>query len=102
MHTVKNREPPNFSSTDPPIDTLIFTMDPTYTETVHPQRLPVCSVARATSVGQGCYLEHFKGTIPVGKLMIWYRTSAECPGDAIVVEVPIHCSAPRLLGAECG
>uniref|UniRef100_A0A8C8XGV6 Uncharacterized protein n=1 Tax=Panthera leo TaxID=9689 RepID=A0A8C8XGV6_PANLE len=59
-----------------------------------------CCVARATGVGQGYYLEYFKGTIPVRKLMMWYRTSAECPRDAIVVEIPIHCSAPRLLGTN--
>uniref|UniRef100_A0A673VBU6 Chemokine interleukin-8-like domain-containing protein n=1 Tax=Suricata suricatta TaxID=37032 RepID=A0A673VBU6_SURSU len=62
-----------------------ITLDPLYTETVPAWRPSACSVAQATSFGQHCSLECFKGTIPVRKLMMWYRTSAECPGDAIVV-----------------
>ncbi|XP_012512876.1 PREDICTED: C-C motif chemokine 17 [Propithecus coquereli] len=41
--------------------------------------------ARATNVGRECCLEYFKGAIPVRKLADWYRTSVECPREAIVL-----------------
>uniref|UniRef100_A0A8C2VJ78 C-C motif chemokine n=1 Tax=Chinchilla lanigera TaxID=34839 RepID=A0A8C2VJ78_CHILA len=54
--------------------------------------------ARATNVGRECCLEHFKGAIPTRKLVHWYRTSAECPKDAIVfvtVQGRHICSDPE-------
>ncbi|TEA38520.1 hypothetical protein DBR06_SOUSAS110428, partial [Sousa chinensis] len=36
--------------------------------------------AREARVGWECCLAYFKGATPVRKLLIWYRTSAECPG----------------------
>ncbi|XP_069312727.1 C-C motif chemokine 17 [Eulemur rufifrons] len=41
--------------------------------------------ARGTNVGRECCLEYFRGAIPVRKLVDWYRTSAECTRDAIVL-----------------
>lgn len=32
----------------------------------------------------GTCLECFKGAPPVRKLLMWYRTSAECPRDAVM------------------
>ncbi|XP_024407261.1 C-C motif chemokine 17 [Desmodus rotundus] len=40
--------------------------------------------ARGTNVGRECCLEYFKGTVPVSRVMTWYRTSDECPKNAIV------------------
>ncbi|XP_052584614.1 C-C motif chemokine 17 isoform X1 [Peromyscus californicus insignis] len=54
--------------------------------------------ARATNVGRECCLEYFKGAIPIRKLVTWYRTSAECPRDAIVfvtVQGRFICSDPK-------
>ncbi|XP_047386050.1 C-C motif chemokine 17 [Sciurus carolinensis] len=54
--------------------------------------------ARATNVGRECCLEYFKGAIPVRKLVTWYRTSAECPRDAIVLVTAqgrFICSDPK-------
>ncbi|XP_005078675.1 C-C motif chemokine 17 [Mesocricetus auratus] len=56
------------------------------------------STARATNVGRECCLEIFKGAIPIRKLVMWYRTSAECPRDAIVfvtVQGRSICSDPN-------
>ncbi|XP_052584615.1 C-C motif chemokine 17 isoform X2 [Peromyscus californicus insignis] len=56
------------------------------------------SAARATNVGRECCLEYFKGAIPIRKLVTWYRTSAECPRDAIVfvtVQGRFICSDPK-------
>ncbi|XP_053458571.1 C-C motif chemokine 17 [Nycticebus coucang] len=53
--------------------------------------------ARATNVGRECCPEHFKGVIPIKKLVRWYRTSVECPKDAIVlitVQDKYICSNP--------
>ncbi|XP_049720476.1 C-C motif chemokine 17 isoform X2 [Elephas maximus indicus] len=54
--------------------------------------------ARATNVGRECCLEYFKGAIPLKKLTSWYRTSEECPRDAIVfltVQGRAICSDPK-------
>ncbi|XP_006897204.1 PREDICTED: c-C motif chemokine 17 [Elephantulus edwardii] len=54
--------------------------------------------ARATNVGKECCLEYFKGAIPLGRLRWWYRTSEECPKDAIVfitVQGRAICSNPK-------
>ncbi|EHB00655.1 C-C motif chemokine 17 [Heterocephalus glaber] len=54
--------------------------------------------ARATNVGRECCLEYFKGAIPSKKLVHWYRTSSECPRDAIVfvtVRARLICSDPE-------
>ncbi|KAM6177430.1 C-C motif chemokine 17 [Erethizon dorsatum] len=54
--------------------------------------------ARATNVGRECCLEYFNGAIPTRKLVRWYRTSAECPRDAIVfvtVQGRLICSDPE-------
>ncbi|XP_045675097.1 C-C motif chemokine 17 [Phyllostomus hastatus] len=40
--------------------------------------------ARGTNVGRECCLEYFKGAVPVHKVAKWYRTSEECPKNAIV------------------
>ncbi|KAL1784154.1 C-C motif chemokine 17 [Sigmodon hispidus] len=56
------------------------------------------SAARATNVGRECCLEYFKGAIPIRKLVTWFRTSAECPRDAIVfvtVQGRLICSDPK-------
>ncbi|XP_021510641.1 C-C motif chemokine 17 [Meriones unguiculatus] len=56
------------------------------------------SAARATNVGRECCLEYFKGAIPLRRLVAWYRTSAECPRDAIVfvtVQDRLICSDPK-------
>ncbi|KAM5133248.1 C-C motif chemokine 17 [Callospermophilus lateralis] len=54
--------------------------------------------ARATNVGRECCMEFFKGAIPIRKLVTWYRTSAECPKDAIVLvttQGKSICSDPK-------
>ncbi|XP_021112144.1 C-C motif chemokine 17 isoform X1 [Heterocephalus glaber] len=59
---------------------------------------PSLSIARATNVGRECCLEYFKGAIPSKKLVHWYRTSSECPRDAIVfvtVRARLICSDPE-------
>lgn len=40
--------------------------------------------ARAGSVGRECCLQFYKGSIPKKALMDWYRTSGDCPNNAIV------------------
>ncbi|XP_040838115.1 C-C motif chemokine 17 [Ochotona curzoniae] len=40
--------------------------------------------ARATNVGRECCLKYFRGSIPLRKLVSWYKTSTECPKEAIV------------------
>lgn len=45
---------------------------------------PPFSTARGTNVGRECCLEYFKGAIPISRLTRWYKTSGECPKDAIV------------------
>ncbi|OBS75225.1 hypothetical protein A6R68_14222 [Neotoma lepida] len=60
--------------------------------------LPIALLARATNVGRECCLEYFKGAIPIRKLVTWYKTSAECPRDAIVfvtVQDRFICSDPK-------
>ncbi|XP_023421800.1 C-C motif chemokine 17 isoform X1 [Cavia porcellus] len=59
---------------------------------------PALSVALATNVGRECCLDYFKGAIPIRKLVSWYRTSDECPKDAIVFETVQNrriCSNPE-------
>ncbi|KAM5262840.1 C-C motif chemokine 17 [Ctenodactylus gundi] len=54
--------------------------------------------ARATNVGRECCLEYFRGAVPLRKLERWYRTSAECPRDAIVLvtlQGRYFCSDPE-------
>nr|XP_023492810.1 C-C motif chemokine 17 isoform X1 [Equus caballus] len=54
--------------------------------------------ARATNVGRECCLEYFKGVIPLRRLITWYRTSPECPKDAIVFRTILGrsvCSDPK-------
>ncbi|XP_069918060.1 C-C motif chemokine 17 isoform X1 [Oryctolagus cuniculus] len=54
--------------------------------------------ARATNVGRECCQEFFKGAIPLRKLVSWYRTSAECPKEAIVLVTTqgrLVCSDPK-------
>ncbi|XP_012606868.1 C-C motif chemokine 17 [Microcebus murinus] len=41
--------------------------------------------ARGTNVGRECCLEYFRGAIPIKKLVDWYRTSAECTREAVVL-----------------
>ncbi|CAH7080414.1 Ccl17 [Phodopus roborovskii] len=56
------------------------------------------STARATNVGRECCLEYFKGAIPIRRLVTWYRTSVECPRDAIVfvtIQGRSICSDPK-------
>ncbi|XP_059986737.1 C-C motif chemokine 17 [Lagenorhynchus albirostris] len=54
--------------------------------------------ARGANVGRECCLQYFKGAIPFRKLVRWYRTSGDCPRDAIVL-VTLHgrsiCSDPK-------
>nr|XP_012807188.1 C-C motif chemokine 17 [Jaculus jaculus] len=60
--------------------------------------LQLANTARATNVGRECCLEYFKGAIPIRKLVTWYRTSTECPRDAIVfitVQGRAICSDPK-------
>lgn len=40
--------------------------------------------ARAGSVGRECCLQFYKGSISQYKLVDWYRTSGNCPNNAIV------------------
>ncbi|XP_036997502.2 C-C motif chemokine 17 [Artibeus jamaicensis] len=40
--------------------------------------------ARGTNVGRECCLEYFKGAVPVSRVVTWYRTSDECPKNAVV------------------
>ncbi|XP_016007091.1 C-C motif chemokine 17 [Rousettus aegyptiacus] len=40
--------------------------------------------ARATNVGRECCPAFFEGAIPVKKLVTWYKTSEDCPREAIV------------------
>ncbi|XP_049643361.1 C-C motif chemokine 17 [Suncus etruscus] len=40
--------------------------------------------ARATNVGRECCRDYFRGRLPLRRLTTWYRTSEECPRDAIV------------------
>ncbi|XP_032181242.1 C-C motif chemokine 17 [Mustela erminea] len=60
--------------------------------------LQVLHAARGTNVGRECCLEYFKGAIPLRRLKGWYRTSRECPKEAIVLisvqDKPI-CSDPK-------
>uniref|UniRef100_A0A452V8V6 C-C motif chemokine n=2 Tax=Ursus maritimus TaxID=29073 RepID=A0A452V8V6_URSMA len=60
--------------------------------------LQVTHAARGTNVGRECCLEYFKGAIPLRRLKMWYRTSRECPKEAIVLvtvqDKPI-CSDPK-------
>ncbi|XP_077607538.1 C-C motif chemokine 17 [Crocuta crocuta] len=60
--------------------------------------LQLTHAARATNVGRECCLEYFKGAIPLRRLTGWYKTSAECPKDAIVF-LTLHgksiCSNPK-------
>ncbi|XP_007946213.1 C-C motif chemokine 17 [Orycteropus afer afer] len=54
--------------------------------------------ARATNVGRECCLEYFKGVIPLRRLRAFYRTSAECPRDAVVfltAQGKAICSNPK-------
>uniref|UniRef100_A0A9L0K063 C-C motif chemokine n=1 Tax=Equus asinus TaxID=9793 RepID=A0A9L0K063_EQUAS len=63
----------------------------------HVTCLPPCP-ARATNVGRECCLEYFKGVIPLRRLITWYRTSPECPKDAIVFRTILGrsiCSDPK-------
>ncbi|KAK7804483.1 hypothetical protein U0070_022101 [Myodes glareolus] len=56
------------------------------------------SAARATNVGRECCLKYFKGAIPIRRVVMWYRTSAECRRDAIVfvtVQGKSICSDPK-------
>ncbi|XP_034378038.1 C-C motif chemokine 17 [Arvicanthis niloticus] len=56
------------------------------------------SAARGTNVGRECCLDYFKGAIPIRKLVTWYRTSPECPRDAIVfvtVQGRLICADPK-------
>ncbi|EDL87324.1 chemokine (C-C motif) ligand 17 [Rattus norvegicus] len=56
------------------------------------------SAARATNVGRECCLDYFKGAIPIRKLVTWFRTSVECPRDAIVFETVqgrLICTDPK-------
>uniref|UniRef100_A0A9L0K7K5 C-C motif chemokine n=1 Tax=Equus asinus TaxID=9793 RepID=A0A9L0K7K5_EQUAS len=60
--------------------------------------LQVTHAARATNVGRECCLEYFKGVIPLRRLITWYRTSPECPKDAIVFRTILGrsiCSDPK-------
>ncbi|XP_062965982.1 C-C motif chemokine 17 [Cynocephalus volans] len=53
---------------------------------------------RATNVGRECCLEYFNGAIPVKKLVKWYKTSEECPREAIVlvtIQGKSVCSDPE-------
>ncbi|XP_004584187.1 C-C motif chemokine 17 [Ochotona princeps] len=53
--------------------------------------------ARATNVGRECCLEYFRGSIPLRKLVSWYKTSTECPKKAIVfvtAQEKLICSDP--------
>ncbi|XP_032279920.1 C-C motif chemokine 17 [Halichoerus grypus] len=60
--------------------------------------LQVTQAARGTNVGRECCLEYFKGAIPLKRLKMWYKTSRECPKEAIVL-VTVHdksiCSDPK-------
>ncbi|XP_021076438.1 C-C motif chemokine 17 [Mus pahari] len=54
--------------------------------------------ARATNVGRECCPDYFKGAIPIRKLVSWYKTSVECPRDAIVfvtVQDRLICADPK-------
>ncbi|KFO26952.1 C-C motif chemokine 17 [Fukomys damarensis] len=54
--------------------------------------------ARATNVGRECCLEYFKGAIPTKKLVHWYKTSPECPKDAVIFVTArgrLVCSDPE-------
>ncbi|XP_004371726.1 C-C motif chemokine 17 [Trichechus manatus latirostris] len=54
--------------------------------------------ARGPNVGRECCLNYFKGAIPFKKLMSWYKTSEECPRDAVVfltVQGRAICSDPK-------
>ncbi|XP_069848384.1 C-C motif chemokine 17 [Dipodomys merriami] len=54
--------------------------------------------ARAPNAGRECCMEFFKGAIPIRRLVAWYRTSAECPKDAIVlvtIQDKYICSDPK-------
>ncbi|XP_048211476.1 C-C motif chemokine 17 [Perognathus longimembris pacificus] len=54
--------------------------------------------ARAPNAGRECCMEFFKGAIPVKRLAAWYRTSTECPKDAIVfvtTQGKFICSDPK-------
>nr|XP_025867590.1 C-C motif chemokine 17 [Vulpes vulpes]XP_025867591.1 C-C motif chemokine 17 [Vulpes vulpes] len=60
--------------------------------------LQVTHAARGTNVGRECCLEYFKGAIPISRLTRWYKTSGECPKDAIVfitVQGKSICSDPK-------
>ncbi|XDB59688.1 hypothetical protein AB1E18_013077 [Capra hircus] len=41
--------------------------------------------ARAGSVGRECCLQFYKGSISQYELVDWYRTSGNCPNNAIVL-----------------
>ncbi|XP_033275197.1 C-C motif chemokine 17 [Orcinus orca] len=62
------------------------------------QDLQDTHAARGANVGRECCLQYFKGAIPFRKLVRWYRTSGDCPRDAIVL-VTLHgrsiCSDPK-------
>uniref|UniRef100_A0A452R3C0 C-C motif chemokine n=1 Tax=Ursus americanus TaxID=9643 RepID=A0A452R3C0_URSAM len=70
----------------------------THTHTLTGTPAPSFSIARGTNVGRECCLEYFKGAIPLRRLKMWYRTSRECPKEAIVLvtvqDKPI-CSDPK-------
>ncbi|KAM4833562.1 C-C motif chemokine 17 [Thomomys bottae] len=54
--------------------------------------------ARAPNTGRECCMEFFKGAIPLGRLVAWYRTSTECPKDAVVfvtTQDKYICSDPK-------
>ncbi|EFB22227.1 hypothetical protein PANDA_000035 [Ailuropoda melanoleuca] len=48
-------------------------------------------LSRGTNVGRECCLEYFKGAIPLRRLKMWYRTSRECPKEAIVPRQICRC-----------
>ncbi|XP_006748631.1 C-C motif chemokine 17 [Leptonychotes weddellii] len=51
--------------------------------------LQVTHATRGTNVGREGCLEYFKGAIPLKRLKMWYKTSRECPKEAIVL-VTVH------------
>ncbi|XP_021560122.1 C-C motif chemokine 17 [Neomonachus schauinslandi] len=60
--------------------------------------LQVTHAARGTNVGRECCREYFKGAIPLKRLKMWYKTSRECPKEAIVlvtVQDKLFCSDPK-------
>ncbi|XP_074172009.1 C-C motif chemokine 17 isoform X2 [Rhinolophus sinicus] len=53
---------------------------------------------RATNVGRECCGQYFKGAVPLRRLVHWYKTSEDCPKEAIVfltVQGKSICSDPK-------